>query len=112
MREQERGLGMKRSVVIGVSLLVSFIYFGCGGGGDDEASSVVNLQGTWLGVIEDDKGILKEFSLQVDSSGNVLEVKIADVSTGNTGFINEDWDENLFHVIYTTLQGVHFKAVS
>ena len=100
MGEKDRGLGMKRSVlVIGISLLVSLFYFGCGGGGE-EGSSVGNLQGTWLGVIDDLSGTLQEFSLQVDSDGNVVEVKINDVVTGETGYINDDWDENLFHVLY------------
>ena len=70
MGEKDRGLGMKRSVlVIGISLLVSLFYFGCGGGGE-EGSSVGNLQGTWLGVIDDLSGTLQEFSLQVDSDGD------------------------------------------
>jgi len=65
-------------------------------------------QGTWSGVIDDLSGTLQEFSLQVDSGGNVVEVQVGGAVTGNTGFINEDWDENLFHVIYNTgslLQG-------
>ncbi len=100
MGEKDRGLGMKRSVlVIGISLLVSLFYFGCGGGGE-EGSSVGNLQGTWLGVIDDLSGTLQEFSLQVDGAGNIVEVKIGGSDTGNTGFINEEWDENLFHVDY------------
>jgi len=101
MREQERGLVMKRSVlVIGVSLLVSFIYFGCGGGGDDEESPVANLQGTWLGVVEDSAGELKEIIITVDSSGAIVDVQFDGKPTGDTGHINEDWDENLFHVFY------------
>ena len=90
---------MKRSsLIIGVSLLVSFLFFGCGGGGDDEGSSVGNLAGTWLGVVEDDTGTLQNFSLKVDTAGQVVEVKIGVDVTGDTGHINEDWDENLFHV--------------
>ena len=100
MGEKDRGLGMKRSaLIIGISLLVSLFYFGCGGGGG-EGSSVGNLQGTWLGVIDDLSGTLQEFSLQVDGAGNIVEVKIGGSDTGNTGFINEEWDENLFHVDY------------
>ena len=98
---------MRRSILaIGISLFMAFLYFGCGGGGDDEASSVGNLQGTWLGVIEDENGNLEEFSLQIDGSGNIVEVKIADVPTGDTGRINEDWDENLFHVLYDFNPGI------
>lgn len=84
------------------------MYFGCGGGGDEEASTVGNLQGTWLGVIDDLSGKLQEFSMEIDSGGNVVEVQVGGSTTGNTGYINEDWDENLFHVRYNTsglLQG-------
>lgn len=107
--QAERGLGMKKTVlVIGVTLIASFMILGCGGGGDDEASSVGNLAGTWLGVIDDLSGTLEEFSVQIDGAGNVVDVMIGGSSTGNIGYINEDWDENLFHVRYTagsTLQG-------
>jgi len=81
---------------------------GGGGGGDEEGSSAGNLQGTWFGIIDNLQGTLQEFSVQIDSDGNVVDVRIGGVSSGNTGYINDDWDENLFHVIYTTgntLQG-------
>ena len=91
---------MKRFVlVIGISLLASLFYFGCGGGGE-EGSSVGNLQGTWLGVVEDDLGKLKEISLTVGGSGTIVDVQFDGSSTGDTGWISEDWDENLFHVFY------------
>lgn len=100
---------MRRSVLaVGAALFAALVYVGCGGGGGDSESSVGNLQGTWFGVVEDSSGTLEIFEMQVDVSGNILDVKVGGVSTGNTGFINEDWDENLFHVIYTTgttLQG-------
>ena len=91
---------MRRFVLaMGISLLVAFFCFSCGGGGSED-SSVGNLQGTWLGVIEDDTGTLEEFSLQIDGSGNIIEVTIGKTSTGDTGHINEGWDENLFYVRY------------
>ena len=91
---------MRRFVLaMGISLLAAFFCFSCGGGGSED-SSVGNLQGTWLGVIEDDTGTLEEFSLQIDGSGNIIEVIIGKFITGDTGHINEDWDENLFHVFY------------
>ena len=91
---------MRRSVLVVVlTLLVCSFYLSCGGGGDSDGSSVANLQGTWFGVIEDDTGALQEFSQQVDGAGNVVEEKVGDVVTGITGFINEDWDENLFWVL-------------
>ncbi len=102
---------MKRSfLIIGVSLFLSIMVFSCGSGGngDEEGSSVGNLQGTWFGVIDNLQGTLEDFSVQIDSDGNVVDVSIGGVSSGNTGYINDDWDENLFHVRYTTgstLQG-------
>lgn len=98
---------MRRSVLaIGISMLVAFFYFSCGGGGDSDGGSVGNLQGVWFGVIEDENGKLEEFNLQVDGSGNIVEVKIEGVITGDTGLINEDWDENLFHVIFDFNPGI------
>ena len=98
---------MKRSVLaLGVSLLVAFSGFSCGGGGGSDDSSIGNLQGTWFGVIEEyATGTLEEFSLEIDDSGNVIEVTIGKIITGDTGYINEDWDENLFHVRYNSAPG-------
>ena len=90
---------MKRlAFIIGVSVFASVLCLGCGGGGSD--GGVANLQGTWLGWIEDDEGIVEEFSLQIDGAGNVTDVWIDGDSTGDTAWINEGWDENVFHILY------------
>lgn len=97
---------MRRPVLaIGISLLAAVIYLGCGAGGDSEGGNVGNLQGTWFGVLEDDSGTLETFSIEIDGSGNVVDVKIGGVSTGNTGFINEDWDEHLFYFFLDSPSG-------
>ena len=100
---------MNRIGIILISLIVIIggagLILSCGGGGSD-GSSLGNLQGTWFGVIEEyDTGTLEEFSLEIDDSGNVIEVQIGDVITGDSGHINEDWDENLFHVLYDVNPG-------
>ncbi len=95
---------MKRWIVIAIVfsalIVLTGIFGSCGGGGGSDGGGLANLEGTWVGWIEDDQGNIEEFSLQVDGSGNVTEVKINGISTGDTGHINEDWDENLFHVLY------------
>lgn len=94
------GIAMKRlAVVLGVSLFASFLFFACGGGGSD-GGGAGDLQGTWSGWIEDDVGGIVEFSLQIDGDGNIIEVLFDGDPTGDTGHLNEDWDENLFHVMY------------
>lgn len=100
---------MKMSdIILCAMMVVSLVFFGCGGGGDEDAGTVGNLAGIWSGVLDDLQGTLEEFSVEIDGAGNVLGVRVGGVPTGNTGYINEDWDENLFHVRYTTsgmLQG-------
>jgi len=92
---------MKRlAVVTGVFFFAFVLLLSCGGGGDE--SLLGNLQGTWLGWIEDDGGVISEFSLQIDGDGNILDVKIGGKSTGITGSINDDWDENLFWLNYSS----------
>lgn len=84
-------------------VLMLIFFVSCGGGGGDEGphdSGVTNLQGMWFGLIEDDTGALEEFSLRIDSTGNVVDVQISGISTGDTGWINEDWDANLYHVLF------------
>jgi hypothetical protein len=91
---------MKRLVfVIGVSLLSSLLCLGCNGGGSDGGGSS-GLEGTWLGWIEDDDGNVDEFSLEIDGDDIVTAYEINGASTGDTGHINEGWDENVFHVLY------------
>lgn len=90
-------------LAIGIAAGTTFAYScGGGGGGGSDPGGQANLEGTWVGWIEDDKGNIEEFSLEVDGSGNVFEVKINGISTGDTGHINEDLDESLFHVLYDT----------
>jgi hypothetical protein len=93
---------MKKVIVVLMSafLLIPIVFSGCGGGGGSDGGGVAGLQGTWLGWIEDDNGSVEEFSIQIDGGGNVVGVWIGGLSTGDTGHINEDWDENLFHVLY------------
>jgi len=85
--------------IIGASLVASLFCLGCGGGGSDRGGKA-DLQGTWLGWIEDDEGTIQEFSLQVDGDGNVLDAQIGASNLG-TGHINEGWDENVFHLLYS-----------
>jgi hypothetical protein len=93
---------MKRMVlIIGISLLASFLFLACANGGGSDDDALGNLQGTWRGWIEDDNQDVWEFTLEIDGDGNVIDVTINGASTGDTGHINEDWDENLFHVLYS-----------
>lgn len=88
---------MRRIVIlIAASLFASFLFLACGGGGSS-GGGTGNLQGTWLGWIEDDEGTIEEFSLEIGGSGNVIDAQIGGYSYG-TGHIYDDWDENLFHV--------------
>lgn len=84
---------------IGISLFAVFFCLSCGGGGSG-GSGIGDLQGTWYGVIEDDEGEAGTLSLELDSSGNMVDVQIGGVSIDDTGHLNDDWDENLFHVLY------------
>jgi hypothetical protein len=92
---------MKRLVfIIGAFLFTSLLCFSCGGGGGSDGGGVADLQGTWLGWIEDATGTVEEFSLQLDGEGNIIDVQIGGISTGDTGFLRDDWDENKFYVNY------------
>jgi len=89
----------KLTLILGVSLLVSILCSGCGGGGGSDDGPGA-LEGTWYGWIEDDEGAVEEFSLQIDADGNISDVAIGGVGTGDTGHINEGYDENVFHLLY------------
>jgi hypothetical protein len=91
---------MKRLVfIIGAVFFASILWLGCGGGGSN-GGGVADLQGTWLGWIEDDKGIVEEFTLEIDGAGKVIDAQIG-ASHYGTGHINESWDENVFHIRYS-----------
>lgn len=89
----------KLALFIGVSLAASLLCLACGGGGSG-GGGVESLQGTWLGWIEDDEGTVEEFRLEIDGAGNVTEVRIDGNVTGDTAWINEGYDENVFHILY------------
>jgi hypothetical protein len=92
---------MKRLIsIIGIPAAALFLFLNCGGGGSGDGSGVGDLQGTWLGWIEDDGGNVEEFSLDIDGSGKVLDGQIGASPIG-TGHINEGYDENVFHVLYS-----------
>ncbi len=85
-----------------VFCLVLFLgaFVSCGGGGSD-GGGLASLEGTWFGWIEDDEGTVQAFDLRIDGEGDITEVRIGGLNTGDTGNINEGYDENVFHLLYT-----------
>ena len=47
-------------------------------------------------------GTVEEFSLEIDEAGNV----IANGNMGDTGHVNEGYDENVFHILTTNRHGI------
>ena len=86
------------TLITGAFLFAVLTCLSCGGGGGSDGGGAGDLQGMWLGWIEDDAGKVEEFSLQIDGDGNITEVQIGGANTGQTGWLNEDWDENLFYL--------------
>ena len=61
---------VKWITLVCVGILGLVIFVACGGSDGDDDSSVINVSGTWLGVIDDDDG--GQFSLTLQQNGTTV----------------------------------------
>lgn len=72
---------------------------GGGGGGGGVDPAIANLQGTWLGTLEDPSGAFFKLKVTIDGAGKMTQVQINDVDQNDTATITKDADK-IFSLVF------------